>query len=374
MSNKNILLSLSSGFILLFSLITPVHSAEQFTIKTIASGLGVPWGMALLPDNTLLVTERQGQLSSFNIATGKHHTISGLPPIKVGGQGGLFDVAIPADYASEQWIYFSYNKAIESSSANQGATTLARAKLNNNSLIEWQDLLVSQSSTNTKVHYGGRISFDDQGHVFFSVGERGVRPNAQDRSNHAGSILRLNLDGSVPHDNPFIDDNNSLPEIWSYGHRNPQGLFFNSATQQLWSVEHGPRGGDEINLIKPGKNYGWPIISHGSEYYIPRSIGEGTHRDDIEPATKTYVPSIATSSIIQYQGHAFPLWQGSLLVGALKAKHINQIVLDSNNLAAKEKRLFRGIDGRIRNIIESPEGYLYISTDDGRLLHISPNY
>ncbi|NOQ81734.1 MAG: PQQ-dependent sugar dehydrogenase [Methylophaga sp.] len=358
--------------LLIFLLLTsfkPIYSSEQqLSIETIATGLGIPWGMAIMPNNTMLITQREGTVSQLDLSTGRISTISGFPinSIKVGGQGGLFDIALTPNYPNEKWIYISYNKNV----GGQGATTLARAKLENQILVNWQDLLITKSISNTKVHYGGRITFDDHGHVFLSVGERGVRPNAQNLSNHAGKILRLNLDGSTPKDNPFTNNDKILPEIWSYGHRNPQGLFFNIVTQQLWSVEHGPRGGDEINLIKAGKNYGWPIISYGMEYNSPAPVGESTEKEGMEQPVKTYIPSIATSSLIQYKGSALPDWQGDLLIGALKSEHLNQVKLNQNNEAVAESRLLRSINGRIRNVIESPEGYLYLSTDDGRILKI----
>ena len=347
----------------------PVYSAEVVTTETIATGLGVPWGMAIMPDSTMLISQREGQLSRLDLSSGALTDIAGLPAMKVSGQGGFFDIALSPDYTNNQWLYFSYSKDV----AGQGATTLARAKLVGNRLIEWQDLLITKSMTDTNYHFGGRITFDNKDHLFLSVGDRGVRPNGQDLSTHAGSILRLNLDGSVPADNPFIDNKNALPEIWSYGHRNPQGLFFNKTTSQLWEIEHGPRGGDEINLIKAGKNYGWPIISFGKEYYTPFAVGEGTEKAGMEQPIKVYIPSIAPSSLIQYMGNAFPQWHNNLLAGALKLQHLNRIVLDQNNQALSESRLLRNIQGRIRNIIESPEGWLYISTDDGRILKISPH-
>ena len=357
--------------LIFLTLFTTFQSAygNEFKIETVASGLGVPWGMALLPDNILLITQREATLSRLDLMSGDIVSITGFPAIKVKGQGGLFDVAIPPDYKISNWIYFSYNKDVD----GQGATTLARAKLKNHKLVDWQDLLITQSTTKTNYHFGGRISFDNNGHLFLSVGERGVRANAQDLNNHAGSILRLNLDGSVPNDNPFVNDDKALSEIWSYGHRNPQGLFFNKETQQLWAIEHGPRGGDEINLIEPGKNYGWPVISYGMEYNKNIAVGQGTEHEGMEQPIKKYVPSIAPSSLIQYSGNAFPEWQGNLLAGALKLKHLNQVVLNKDNKAIGENRLLRSVNGRIRNVIESPEGWLYISTDDGRILSVRPS-
>ena len=360
--------------LLLILFCQPVLSNEYLDptpvqIDTIATGLGVPWGMALLPNNTMLITQREGQLSQLNLATGNLITISGLAAIKVGGQGGLFDVALPPNYHDSKWIYFSYNKDVN----GQGATTLARAKLDNKTLVDWQDLLVSKSTSTRKKHYGGRITFDHQGHVFMSIGERGVRSNAQDLTNHAGSIVRLNLDGSVPSDNPFVDNPDALPEIWSIGHRNPQGLFYNPTTQQLWAIEHGPRGGDEINLIEPGNNYGWPEISYGQEYFAPIAVGKGTEQAGMEQPVKVYIPSIAPGGLIQYQGDAFAGWQGNLLATALNLKHLNRIMLDDNNQVIAETRLLQSQYGRLRTIIESPEGWLYISTDDGKILVLCPS-
>jgi len=346
-----------------------INKNDDSNIQTtiIARGLGVPWGMSLIPNNTMLISQRNAKLSLLNLATDELISISGLPEIKVAGQGGLFDVALSPDYANSAWIFFSYNKDIN----GEGATTLARAKLVNNSLVDWQDLLISQSRSNKKIHFGGRITFDDKGHLFLSIGDRGTRSNAQDLNNHAGSILRLNLDGTIPKDNPFIDDKKGLGEIWSYGHRNPQGLFFNTQTQQLWAIEHGPRGGDEINLIAAGKNYGWPVISYGMEYHAPIPVGKGKKRNGMEQPVKYYIPSIAPSSLIQYSGKAFPEWKNNLLAGALVLQHLNKVALDENNQAIAEERLLQPI-GRIRNIIESPEGWLYIATDNGQIIRIQP--
>ena len=207
---------------------------------------------------------------------------------------------------------------------------------------------------------------------FFGVGDRGERPNGQDLTNHAGSIIRLNLDGSIPQDNPFVNSNAALPEIWSYGHRNPQGLAFDEISNKLWEIEHGPRGGDEINLIKSGANYGWPVISYGKEYWGPLSVGEGTHRKGMEQPIKYYVPSIAPGSLTIYSGNAFPMWKGNLFSGALILRHINRIVLNSKNKAIKEERLLEALDERIRAIAESPQGWLYFSTDSGKIYRLSP--
>lgn len=362
-------LTLSLVFFALYSnSISAQDNKTPLEIKTIANDLGVPWGMALLPDNSMLITQREGTLSKLDLNTGNIVSISGLPKIKVKGQGGLFDVVLSPNYTATKWIYFSYSKDI----SGQGATTLSRAKLRNSTLFDWQDLLITRSTSSTHYHYGGRIAFDHNGHIFLSVGERGVRANAQNLNNHAGSILRLNLDGSSPLDNPYINDPDVLSEIWSYGHRNPQGLFFNIQTQKLWAIEHGPRGGDEINLIQSGLNYGWPTISYGREYNKDIPVGKATALEGMEQPIKIYVPSIAPSGLIQYSGNGMQEWKNNLLTGSLKLQHLNRIVLDSENNVIDEFRLLRGVKGRIRNVIEDSKGWLYVSTDDGRILRVKP--
>ncbi|MCX4188612.1 PQQ-dependent sugar dehydrogenase [Methylophaga sp. OBS4] len=366
-----LLITLSLSIILLFALPAnaEISRDKDLKIETLATGLSIPWGMAVMPDNKLLITQRGGKLVRLNPQTGKITDLTGLPgDIRVEGQGGLFDVALPPDYKDSQWIYFSYTKDVD----GQGATTLARAKLSGTKLVNWQELLATKSRTDNTVHYGGRIAFDGQSHVFLPIGDRGTRSNAQDRSNHAGSILRLNMDGSVPADNPFVNKENVLPEIWSYGHRNPQGLFYNLDNNELWSIEHGPRGGDEINLIEPGRNYGWPEISHGQEYWAPIPVGKGTHREGMEQPVQVYVPSIAPSSLIQYRGELFNGWKGNLLSGALVLQHLNRIELDSNNAAVNETRLLETLNSRIRNVIEAPDGALLVATDQGDILRITP--
>lgn len=361
----------------LFCISLPVHSFEtiyqdkknQFKVEEVLNGLGVPWGMSFLSPNEMIFSQRDGKVGLVNFATKKLIWLKNVPSVYHNGQAGLLDVAIPKNYDRTGWIYFTYSKQ----SRDKSATTLARAKLENDSLMHWQDLLVSQSLGETNRHYGSRIAFDNNGHVFFSIGDRGHRPNAQNLLNHAGSILRLNLDGSLPDDNPFLGQKKVLPEIWTYGHRNPQGLFYDIEKKQLWSIEHGPRGGDEINLISAGKNYGWPVISYGKEYWGPVKVGEGTHKEGMEQPVKYYIPSIAPGSLLVYSGKVFPQWKGNLFSGALKLQHLNQVVIDSELQSIDEKRLLKELDERIRCVVESPEGWIYLSTDSGRILRIKPN-
>ncbi|MCP3852241.1 MAG: PQQ-dependent sugar dehydrogenase [Gammaproteobacteria bacterium] len=345
------------------------NSVENFLVEEVVSNLGVIWGMAFLSQHEIIFTQRDGKIGLFDLNSSQLIWIKNSPEIYHNGQAGLLDVATPPNYQQTHWIYFTYSKEL----VDKSATTLARAKLRKNELYDWQDVLISQSAEDSNIHYGSRIAFDNNGHVFFSIGDRGHRPNAQNRSNHAGSILRLKLDGSIPVDNPFVNDNNSLPEIWSYGHRNPQGLFYDNNTNQLWSIEHGPRGGDEINLILQGKNYGWPVISYGKEYWGPVSVGEGTHKEGMEQPVKYYTPSIAPSGLLVYSGRSFLKWQGNLFSGALKLKHLNRVDINSENKPTNEQRLLTKLEERMRCVIQDPhEGWIYLSTDSGKILRLKP--
>ena len=352
----------------------PVIQSESMSLRLeqVADGLGIPWGMSFLSANHLLVTERNGAVRLVEIGIdsvrGRVSRLNNVPDVLAKGQGGMLDVAVSPNYKKDGWIYFTYVKEVK----GQGATVLSRAKLVARTFSNWQELLVTKSTTQESRHFGSRITFDEHGHVFFAVGDRGVRKNSQDLSNHAGSILRLNLDGSVPEDNPFSKNKQLLPEVWSYGHRNTQGLAYDAENERLWSIEHGPRGGDEINLIHSGANYGWPIISYGKEYWGPIAVGEGTHRKGMEQPVKVYIPSIAPGSLLLYSGNALPDWKGNLLSGALKLHHINRIVLSKQGEVLKEERLLEDLDERIRALAQSPQGWLYFSTDSGKIFRLRP--
>ncbi len=354
--------------------------ATTYQVTQVATGLGIPWGMSFQSENEILFTERKGRLGIVNIESGEVNYLSGLPDIIANGQGGFMDVAKPTNNEIADWTYFTYVKPIDK--AGNGETTLARAHISEEGIFNWQDLLVTHSlfgvifdvtgiAWGSNRHFGSRIAFDDA-HIYFSIGDRGNRPNGQNLESHAGSILRLNVDGSVPQDNPFVDIEGARNEIWSYGHRNPQGLVWDGINQRLWSIEHGPRGGDELNLIERGGNYGWPVISYGKEYASFRAIGEGTHKEGMEQPKKFYIPSIAPSSLMQYNGNAFPEWQGDLFAGALKLRHINRIELNQEGNAIAEERLMEDLNERIRALLESPEGWIYFSTDSGNIYVIKP--
>lgn len=343
-----------------------INSEHGFRVELVAEGLGVPWGMALADNNNLLVTERTGALKRVNRFSGKTRNIQGVPKVHAKGQGGLLDVKKTS--AADPWIYFTYSKPIQ----GEGATALARAQLEGDTLSQWQDLVVTQSLGSGNRHYGSRIAFDGQGHVFFSVGDRGERDRAQDLGDHAGSILRLSLEGAVPADNPFVGKQKALPEIWSYGHRNPQGLAYDLETKRLWAIEHGPRGGDEINWSKPGLNYGWPMISYGKEYWAPISVGEATSKPGMEQPVTYYDPSIAPGSLLLYTGSAMPEWRGNLFSGALKLTHLNRVVLAENGEFVREERFLKNLRERIRALLQSPEGWIYLSTDSGKIMVLKP--
>ena len=339
-----------------------------FILEEVIDGLGIPWGMAFISDNRLMFTERKGDIKLLDTLTRKVTLLQGAPAVFDRGQAGMLDVAVPPDFSPGDWIYFTFVRERD----NQGVTVLARARLKGDRLVQWQDLLETKSGSGTGRHFGSRIAFDEKGHVYFGVGDRGERPNSQNLRNHAGSVMRLYRDGRIPKDNPFIGRDDVLPETWSYGHRNPQGMAYDDANRRLWLIEHGPRGGDEINLVLRGRNYGWPVISYGKEYWGPMAVGEGTHRKGMEQPVKQYTPSIAPGSLLLYSGKAFPAWKGNLFTGALKLRHLNRVTLNKNGNAVGEERLLSDLDERIRALTESLQGWLYFSTDSGRIFVIRP--
>jgi len=353
-------------FVFSFLFLT-ILNAQKFKVKTVIDQLVIPWGMTFLEKNKLLITQKNGKIFLLNTDTKNLIPIKNPPKIFFYAQGGLLDIQLSPEFKTDGWIYFTYSKEVD----DKGATTLARAKLKGDRLDNWEELLVTKSLSTTGAHFGSRITFDEDGYLYFSIGDRGVRANGQNLNTHAGTIIRLHLDGSVPKDNPFVGKN-GLDEIYSYGHRNPQGLFYDKLTKQLFSIEHGPRGGDEINLIEKGKNYGWATISHGKEYWSFQAVGESTHKKGMEQPLKVYIPSIAPSSLLVYSGKVFKEYKGNLFSGALAMTHLNRIVLDKNNKVIKEERLLEDLGERIRNVIESPDGFIYIATDSGKILRLRP--
>ncbi len=326
----------------------------------------VIWGFDFLPDGDLLLSQRDGKVFLLKAPNYTAKTpIRGVPPVIEKGQGGLLDLRIAPDFQTSNWVYLTYSVKIDS-----GYTTrLARAKLRDSQVEGPEVLFTAQPGGSDSIHFGSRLAFDGKGHLFMTIGERNDRHKAQDLSAHNGKVIRLNLDGSIPSDNPFVKVKNARTEIWSYGHRNPQGIYWDNVTQRLFVSEHGPRGGDELNLILPGKNYGWPVITFGREYYGPK-IGEGTEKVGMEQPIKVYVPSIAPSSLEIYPSAKISKWQGNFFQGALKLTHLNRLVLLGEKVI-KEERLLEKWGQRIRQVRTGPDGALYLSTDSGILARIT---
>lgn len=346
------------------TLTTEKHAVE---IVTLLSDLNLPWGMAFLPDASLLITEKSGNLYRYHMNQGSIHAVSGLPETRVWGQGGLMDILPHPDFQHNRWLYFSYTGLMENGRA---ATRVARARLLENRLEDLEILFTAKPSVKSGAHFGSALMFDGEGFLYITSGERHARPLVQDLSTHLGKIIRLRDDGRIPDDNPFLGRQNALPEIYSYGHRNPQGIAVDPRSKAIWSVEHGPRGGDEVNIIQAGKNYGWPVITYGREY-AGGKIGEGTRKPGMEQPVYHYVPSIAPSNMIFYRGQAFPHWRGNLLIGALALTHINRLELDGGKII-HEERLLDDMNIPIKSIEEGPDGLIYILSRDGELMQLRP--
>jgi len=337
---------------------------HDYRVVTVAEGLVRPWSVAFLPDGDLLITEKPGRLRIVQDGKLLEDPISGLPPIHAEGQGGLLDVAPHPDFSTNQWLYLSYAKPLAD---GQSTTAVIRARLVDNELRDLQELFEAKSRG--RGHYGSRLAFDGRGHLFVTIGDRQVAPEgdleahpAQDLSNHHGVVVRLNEDGSVPRDNPFVGRSDALPEIWSYGHRNAQGLVVDRVSGNVWLTEHGPQGGDELNLIEPGTNYGWPVIGFGVNYTSGSAIHGATHREGMAQPKKVWVPSIGVSGLALYDGDAFPYWRGHLLAGGLSGQCITLLGLDGQDVV-REETLVQGI-GRVRDVRVGPDGFVYIALDD----------
>ncbi|MEX3012011.1 PQQ-dependent sugar dehydrogenase [Hoeflea sp. TYP-13] len=340
-------------------------------VETVASGLEHPWGIEVLPDGAYLVTERPGRLRL--VKNGEvSKPVGGLPKIAVGGQGGLLDVALADDFEESGTVFFTYS---EPGRGGTG-TALAKAKLVRNGLeasLENVEVIFSMDrKTRRGQHFGSRIAIAEDGSIFFTIGDRGNGKRAQDMMDHAGAVLRINADGSIPKDNPYADGNSVLPELWSKGHRNPQGIDFDRKTNTLYAVEHGARGGDEINQPEPAKNYGWPVISYG-RHYSGAKIGVGTKAAGYEQPLFYWDPSIAPGGMAVYRGEMFPEWDGDFLVTALKDRMLVRLDRNASGEIVGEERLLQGEYGRMRDVKAAPDGSLLVLTDepDGVILRIT---
>jgi glucose/arabinose dehydrogenase len=354
------------------ALVAPASAADKLKPVTVAQGLVNPWSLAFLPDGRMLVTERPGRLRIVEADGRVGAPIGGLPNISVGGQCGLLDVALDPHFADNGVIYWSF--AEPASSPDSGnSTAVARGKLEGTALTDVRTIFRQRPKVSSSAHCGGRLVFARDGRLFVTLGERFSRKeDAQTLDNHLGKIVRIEPDGRVPADNPFVGRAGALPEIWSLGHRNVQGAAIHPQTGDLWESEHGPQGGDEINLIEAGRNYGWPLITFGRNYVIGTRIGEEGPKPGFEQPLKTWVPtSIAPSGMAFLTSDRYPGWKGSLFIGALRGEALVRLTIDGRKVVGEE-RLLEDLKERIRDVRQGPDGWLYVLTDNanGRIIRV----
>jgi len=353
----------------------PGPPGEEFTVVRYVEGLKNPWSMAWLPNGDMLVTERGGALRIIRNGKLLPDAVPGVPKVRAQGQGGLQEIAIHPGFAQNHYVYLSYSKPNED--GKLGTTALSRAKFENDKLTDVKEIFEAAAWADTPGHFGARIAFDKNNFLFMSVGDRmaGLRPEgmdptklethpAQDLSSGQGKIIRLRDDGSVPMDNPFVGQAGKRPEIWSYGHRNPQGLAFNPDTGVLWETEHGPQGGDELNIIERGKNYGWPVIGYGVNYVVGTEIHKTRYRDGMEQPKAFFVPSIGISGLAFYTGDKFPNWKGNAFVGGMSANYQQLVRFSLNGPVVVNREPLLKDQYRIRDVRTGPDGYLYIAVDN----------
>jgi glucose/arabinose dehydrogenase len=338
-------------------------------VRIVARGLEHPWGLAFLADGRMLVTERPGRLRIVGPDGSVSPPLSGLPEITARGQGGLLDVALHPGFVENRLVYFSYTAAGPSGVG----TEVARGRLDGNALVGTQTLFRAMPKGSGGRHFGSRLVFQPDGSLFVTLGDRGDRPRAQRLDDHAGSVIRIDDSGGVPPDNPFVGRGGANAEIFSYGNRNVQGAAMHPVTGELWAHEHGPQGGDELNVIRAGVNYGWPVITYGVNYGTGTRIGEGTHKEGMAQPLYHWVPSIAPSGMAFYTGRRFPQWRGNLFIGSLKFRQLVRLELRGEQVV-HEERMLQDVLGRIRDVRQGPDGYLYLLTDaaDGVLARLEP--
>lgn len=347
-----------------------VHQSDEHAFRTVvvAQGLDHPWSVAFLPDGDFLVTERSGNLKRVSV-DGKLVNVDGVPDSANYGQGGLLEVSLHPQFDENRYIYLTL------SGTGQGGvgTEVVRARLEADRLIESRVIFRAVPKVSGGRHFGSRIVWMDDGTMLVSLGDRGHRARAQHMSDHIGTIVRIRPDGEIPDDNPFVGRNDVRPEIYSYGHRNVQGLTRDAKSGRVWGMEHGPQGGDEVNLIEPGVNYGWPVITYGVNYGVGTKIGKGTSRDGMAQPAHQWTPSIAPSGLAFYDGDKFPKWRGNLFAGALKYRLVARLKLDGDKIVSEE-RLLQGEFGRIRDVRVGPDGYIYLLSDagNGKLIRVEP--
>jgi glucose/arabinose dehydrogenase len=342
---------------------------HDYRIVTVAEGLINPWSIAFLPNGDLLVTERPGRLRIVRNGKLLPDAVQGTPTVRMGGQGGLLDVVAHPNFASNRLLYLSYAKA--SADTLQGTTAVVRGRFENDKLTDVKEIFEAKVWSAGRGHHGSRLAFDRAGHLFITLGDRQVPPSgvleahpSQDLTNHFGKTIRLNEDGSVPANNPYVNHVGALPEIWSYGHRNMQGLAVHPTTGDVFTIEHGPQGGDELNVDQAGKNYGWPVVGYGVNYRTGAAIHTGTHRQGMEQPINIWVPSIATSGLMFYTGDKFPEWKGNLFVGGMAGEQLVRLTLDGRRVTNEEKLAQR--IGRIRDVRQGTDGFIYLAIDNSQ--------
>jgi aldose sugar dehydrogenase len=344
----------------------------EVIVETVARNLQNPWGLAFLPDGRMLVTERPGRLRIADADGSLSEPVQGVPRVAARGQGGLLDVALDPNFAQNRLVYLSF---AEDRGEGRAGTSVARGRLSQNgSALEAVQVIFRQEPTHTgNNHWGSRLVFDRDGNLFVTLGDRfDLRNQAQNPANHLGKIVRIKSNGGAAPNNPFLNREDAKPEIWSLGHRNLQSAALHPTTGELWTVEHGARGGDEVNIPQKGKNYGWPIISYGVDYSGAK-IGEGTKKTGLEQPVYYWDPSIAPSGMAFYTGDKFPAWRGSILVGALAGKLVSRLETNGNRVTGEE-RMLQNLGERIRDVRQGPDGFVYLLTDsrDGRILRMKP--
>jgi len=347
---------------------TPKLSESPIRTTVVAKGLEHPWGLAFLPDGSMLVTERAGRLRLIDKDGQLGKPLAGVPQTQVAGQGGLLDVTVSPTFAQDRLIYLSYAEPGEGGAG----TAVARARLGDQKLDDLQVIWRQVPKVSGSNHWGSRLVFARDGKLFITTGDRFAhRERAQDLSTTIGKVVRINADGSIPQDNPFVKRDGARPEIWSYGHRNIQAAALHPQTGQLWTIEHGARGGDELNNPQAGKNYGWPVITYGIDYSGAK-IGEGQAKDGMEQPAYYWDPVIAPSGATFYTGDTFPEWRGSLFIGSLRTSALVRLAMNGDRVTAEERYL--GDSGRIREVVQGPDGLLYLLTDEsnGRVLRVEP--
>lgn len=340
---------------------------HDYRVVTVTEGLVHPWSMTWLPNGDMLVTERPGRLRIVRGGRLLAEPVAGLPAIRAGGQGGLLDVVLHPNFATNRFIYISYAKP--NADDSQGTTAVIRGRWENDRLVNVEEIFEAKAWTGGRGHHGSRLAFDRDGYLFITVGDRQAPPSgnleahpAQDLLTHHGTTLRLHDDGRVPADNPFVGRTDALAEIWSYGHRNAQGMAVHPVSNDVWQNEHGPQGGDELNLIQAGKNYGWPVVGYGVNYRSGSAIHAATLREGMENPVHIWVPSIATSGLLVYTGDAFPGWRGNLFVGGMAGQQLARLTLDGQRVV-NEETLAQNM-GRIRDVRQGPDGFIYLAIDD----------